>query len=122
MFIRFNGSGSLYLLNNILTCAVQVTDVESAILSRYLTISFVFVWGFDQIFQKREKISIWTNASIGASPSKKYSGIIGDHLPSFNIPLRTLWWKFVKILIVTGLIGSADRPDLNTGETKIDQT
>ena len=55
---------------------------------------------------------------MGTSPSKKYKGIIGEYLLSLSIARRILVWNLVRVFNTDGLIGRADKPDLNTGLMK----
>ena len=61
-------------------------------------------------------------ASIGISPSKKYSGAMGEDGLSFNMPRRTLWWKETRGLMAVGLMGRAARPDCRAGLTYSEKT
>ena len=61
-----------------------------------------------------------SGASIGTSPSRKYKVTIGWYLLSFNIDQRIFLWKVVSVLIIAGLMGSADNSDRNTGLIKTD--
>ena len=59
-----------------------------------------------------------SGASIGTSPSRKYKVTIGQYLLSFSIYQGIFLWKVVSVLIIAGLMGSADNPDRNTGLMK----
>ena len=119
---RTSGSGKEYFKQSILRCADHVKDEGPAILRMYFSISDTLVWGFAQMFQKRDIISRCKAASMGSSPSKKYKGTTGECLLSFSIPRRTLRWKLVRDFKTPGLTGSEASSDLRTGLMNTDQT
>ena len=61
-----------------------------------------------------------SGASMGTSLSRKYKVTIGQYLLSFSIDQRIFLWKVVSVLIIAGLMGSADNPDHYTGIMKTD--
>ena len=83
--------------------------------------SYALVLGLFQIFQKSDNTSKCRLAEIGSSPSRKYKGIIGEHLLSFNMARRTLCWKVSNVFITVGLIGRAAKPDLRIGLINVAQ-
>ena len=89
----------MYFLDSSLTCADQVVEELSVIMSRYFTTLCTVVPEFEQTLKKRESVSMWILASIGSSPRRKYRLGMGEWALNFRKPRRTLLWRVDSVFI-----------------------
>ena len=110
-----NGDGNPYFRQSSWRWLLQVVELVLHIVRIYLTILKTVVSGLLQILWKVIRVLMWTIASTGSSPKRKYNAGTGEELLSFRKPLNILFLKMLMDLTVLGLIGSVDSPDTRTG-------